>query len=140
LPPVAERPAEANAGRLLRAAGRESFRADAVLASGFALLALPVRLAHEGPVGLPVWRAPLPFETREDPVARVPLLGCDEVCELFGFALFEALHRGPEAGRVPLCVRAEPGRESEALRTVRPLELDFAGLLELAGFRSWPLE
>jgi len=140
LPPVAERPAEANAGRLLRAAGRASFRADAVLATGFAPLAPPVRLVHEGPVGLPLWRTPLPLETREDPVARVPLLVCDEVCVLFGFPLFEALQRGPEGGRVPFCVRVEPGRASEALRTVRPLELDFAGLLELAGFRSWPLE
>jgi hypothetical protein len=55
LPPVSVLPAEANAGRLLCAAGRASFRTDAVLVTAFALLALPARLAHEELVGLPLW-------------------------------------------------------------------------------------
>jgi hypothetical protein len=76
----------------------------------------------------------------EDPVDRVPLLVCDEAWLPFCFPLFEALHRVPEAGRVPFCVRTEPERVSEALRAGRPLDVDFDGLLEPAGFRSWLLE
>jgi hypothetical protein len=137
LPVAPDRPAEANAGRALRAAGRASLRAETVLATAFTPLALTVRLLHAAPVGFPLRCEPLPFETREeDPVDRVPLLACDEGWLPFCFPFFAALQRVLEAERVPFCVRAEPDRGSEALRARRPLEAGFAGLLELAGFRS----
>jgi hypothetical protein len=141
LPLAPDRPVAASVGRLLRAAGRASLRAEAVLATAFTPLALAVRLLHVAPVGLPFRCEPLPFETREgDPVDRVPLLVCDEARLPLCFPLFAALQRVLEAERVPFCIRVEPERESEALRAGRPLEADFAGLLELAGFRSWPFE
>lgn len=75
LPLAPDRPAEANAGRLLRAAGRASLRVEVVFPTAFTLFALAVRLLHAAPVGLPLRREPLPFETcEEDPVDRVPLL------------------------------------------------------------------
>jgi hypothetical protein len=137
LPLVADRPVAASAGRLLRGAGRASLRAEAVLPTVFTPLALAVRLLHAAPVGLPLRREPVPFETREEgPVDRAPLLVCEVAWLPFCLPFFGALQRVFEAERVPLCIRVEPERTSEALRAGRPLEADFVGLLELAGFRS----
>ena len=53
-------------------------RGEDALAIAFAPLALPVRLLHVVPVGLPLRCEPLPFETREEELAeRDPLLVCD---------------------------------------------------------------
>jgi hypothetical protein len=131
-PLAPDRPAAASVGRLLRAAGRASLRGEDDLAIAFTPLALPVRLLHVVPVGLPARCEPLPFETREaEPVDRdplvcdVPLLECVAPLLECGaawaplplcFPFFAPFQRAPETDRVPLCIRVDPGRASEVLR------------------------
>jgi hypothetical protein len=148
LPPVAlARPAAVRVGRLLRAAGRTSFRVEA----GFAFAA-PGRLLHDAVAGFAGRCEPFPLDVLEvlpvrdvpllcvplarDPLVlellagapfacelllRPPLFECAETCLPFPLLLFAGLQRELDAGREVDCVRGL--RVSVLLGAPCPFEL-----------------
>ena len=142
LPLAPDRPAAASVGRLLRAPG--------VLLCGPQTTLRPAS---------PSWRCRCACSTKAPstcrcgahrcrlkrakklPVERVPLLVARGMSVPFCFPFFEALQRGLDADRVPLCgLDWKPGAHQKLRRAGRPLEADDAGLLELADLRSCPFE